>query len=75
MFPERIGGVLRLRRDRGLPAKTKLRARIGVRAERQSATIIPMSTVSHIATEFAIVSMSRESAQHDANEWDTKKNT
>jgi hypothetical protein len=46
-----------------------------VRAERQSATIIPMSTVSHIATEFAIVSMSRESAQHDANEWDIKKIT
>ena len=36
--------------------KTELRARIGVRAERRSATIIPMSTNSQIATEFATVS-------------------
>jgi AraC family transcriptional regulator of adaptative response/methylated-DNA-[protein]-cysteine methyltransferase len=43
-------------RDRGLVAKTELRARIGVRAERRSATIIPMSTVSQIATEFATIS-------------------
>ena len=39
-----------------LPAQTELRARIGVRAERQSAIIIPMSTVSQTATEFATVS-------------------
>ena len=53
----------RLWRERGLPAEKELRARIGVRAEQQSATIIPMNTVSHIATEFATVSMRRESAQ------------
>ena len=42
--------------DRGFPAKTELRARIGVRAERRSATIILMSTASQIASEFATVS-------------------
>jgi AraC family transcriptional regulator of adaptative response/methylated-DNA-[protein]-cysteine methyltransferase len=36
--------------------KSELRARIGVRAERRSAIIISMSTVSQIATEFATVS-------------------
>jgi len=48
----RAKALPRLRR----PAKTELRARIGVRAERQSATIIPMSTISQIAIEFAAVS-------------------
>jgi AraC family transcriptional regulator of adaptative response/methylated-DNA-[protein]-cysteine methyltransferase len=43
-------------RERGLPAQKELRARIGVHAERRSATIIPMSTISLIATEFATVS-------------------
>src|SRR5580704_12937105 len=40
----------------GPRAKRELRARIGVRAESRSATIILMSTVSQIATEFATVS-------------------
>ena len=42
--------------ERGLPAESELRARIGVRAKRQSATIILMNTVSQNATEFATVS-------------------
>jgi AraC family transcriptional regulator, regulatory protein of adaptative response / methylated-DNA-[protein]-cysteine methyltransferase len=45
-------GLLRKGRTR---SESELRARIGVRAERRSATIILMSTISQIATEFAIV--------------------
>jgi len=40
----------------GYRTESELRARIGVRAERRSAIIILMNTVSQIATEFATVS-------------------
>jgi AraC family transcriptional regulator, regulatory protein of adaptative response / methylated-DNA-[protein]-cysteine methyltransferase len=48
--------VRRLGRGRGSQAEKELHARIGVRAERRSAIIILMSTISQVAAEFATVS-------------------